>query len=837
MRRSIRSAIPQGWSRLRQRKAVWLGLVFVVTGLLTRATAGEDVTATTIHVNAGKTLNRITPWMTGSCIEDVNHEIYGGLYAQKLFGESFEEPPLSPKFEGWTVLGGNWRLDGQIVSVDAMAGAKLVRNGPEFTDGVVDADVRLTERGDNAGLIVRARNAGVGIDNFDGYEVSIRSAGRQVLLGRHQHDWRLLSAVPATIAPDQWHHLRVVLEGARIRVYVDRETEPKIDFTDRPNPMLSGGVALRTWNSDASFRAVRIQTGSSVVENTFQSAPRLSVSGMWDPIATAGTPAAHFTHETTGAFNGRACQKIVHGAETGIVGVANRGLNRWGIAVKRGEKLEGRIYLRTDDLTAPVTVALQSADGAATYATQQIRGVTGQWAKYRFRLTARTTDKRARFAVWIDQPGALWLDQAVLMGTGSARFQGLPIRADIAHGLVDEGVTFLRYAGTMVNVPEYRWKNMIGDPDKRPPYAGNWYPYATNGFGIFDFLNFCEAARIESAFAINIEETPQDAADLVDYLTAPVTNPWGAKRAADGHLAPYHTRYIEIGNEEAIGTETPAAYAHYAERFRLLARAMRARNPKLQLVCAGWWLPNSPHMRTVFDAVDGEAAAWDLHVDSDGARAGTVVDRQLTQMQALFQQWNPHTTLKAVIFEENGNLHNMQRALGHATTLNAARRHGDFVLADCPANCLQPWLQNDNGWDQGQLFFTPDHVWAMPPYYAQQMASQTYLPLRVESRVEGSADLDVTATMSADGKTLCLSVANVGNSPQTAALQLKGFGASNTVGTFWTLAADPQAVNPPEGQETVRPTQGRLAPGGGAILYRFLPYSYTVLQWKRAPAK
>ena len=220
--------------------------------------------------------------------------------------------------------------------------------------------------------------------------------------------------------------------------------------------------------------------------------------------------------------------------------------------------------------------------------------VTQNWEKHTFNLTSHVTDKNARFAVWIDAPGTLWLDQAVLMGTGHALYHGLPIRADIAQGLVKGGITFLRYAGTMVNVPGYRWKDMIGDPDRRPPYAGNWYPYATNGFGIFDFLNFCEAAKIESAFAINIEETPEDAADLADYLTAPVTNAWGAKRAADGHPAPYRVHYIEIGNEEAIGIDTPAAYAHYAERFRLLARAIHGRNPALKLVCAAWWLPNSP---------------------------------------------------------------------------------------------------------------------------------------------------------------------------------------------------------------------------------------------------
>jgi hypothetical protein len=47
----------------------------------------------TITADAGKVVNHTTRLMYGACIEDVNHEIYGGLYAQQIFGESFEEPP------------------------------------------------------------------------------------------------------------------------------------------------------------------------------------------------------------------------------------------------------------------------------------------------------------------------------------------------------------------------------------------------------------------------------------------------------------------------------------------------------------------------------------------------------------------------------------------------------------------------------------------------------------------------------------------------------------------------------------------------------------------------
>ena len=42
-----------------------------------------------IRVDAGKVENKITPYLYGACMEDVNHEIYGGLYDQKNFRREF----------------------------------------------------------------------------------------------------------------------------------------------------------------------------------------------------------------------------------------------------------------------------------------------------------------------------------------------------------------------------------------------------------------------------------------------------------------------------------------------------------------------------------------------------------------------------------------------------------------------------------------------------------------------------------------------------------------------------------------------------------------------------
>jgi alpha-L-arabinofuranosidase len=558
-----------------------------------------------------------------------------------------------------------------------------------------------------------------------------------------------------------------------------------------------------------------------------------------EPLTSQGVPAQwtavgatspeNFYRDLSDPYNGLYSLRITRGSVPSVIGVANSGLNHWGIAVAEGQVFQGHVYVRSGEHSGSVTVALQSSDGARTYASETLTNVGSSWQKFNFHLKSNATDGHARFAILIDTPGTVWVDQAALFGTGSEQFKDLPVRADIANALIAGHVTFLRYGGSMVNASGYRWKDMIGDRDKRPSYVGTWYPYSSNGFGIFDFLSFCDAAHIEAAFAINIEETDQDAADLADYLTAPTTNPWGHQRAVDGHPAPYTVKYIEIGNEESIGNDDPAAYLHYAQRFNRIAKAIHGRNPDLQLVCAAWWRPDSPNMKTVFDVVQGQAAAWDLHVWCDDANAGTDVERQIIEMQQKFDGWDPNTKLKAVIFEENGNTHNLQRALGHATTLNATLRHGDFVVADCAANCLQALGQNDNGWDQGQVFYTPTQVWGMPPYYAHQMASSVAQPLLVQSNTDSPNDeLSVTATKSADSKSLVLLVVNTGKQDHEAQISLGSFHASG-VAAVTTLSGNLSDVNTPEDPTKISPKKSDLPLTGSQFSETFPALSYTTV--------
>ena len=80
-------------------------------------------------------------YLTGACIEDVNHEIYGGIYSQMIFGESFQEPPPPTPVKGFwspTARGG---VESGEVHGAAGDGPKLVARRPDLADGEAGVEV------------------------------------------------------------------------------------------------------------------------------------------------------------------------------------------------------------------------------------------------------------------------------------------------------------------------------------------------------------------------------------------------------------------------------------------------------------------------------------------------------------------------------------------------------------------------------------------------------------------------------------------------------------------------------------------------------------------------
>ena len=135
-----------------------------------------------IYVNASQPLHTISPYLTGACLEDVNHEVYGGLYSQMIFGEGFEEPAPAEPLTGFTQYGGNWQVDGSgLLSVNG-TGPKLINNNVNQSSGDLKVQLQFAaNEGGDAGVIFQVSQPGVGADVFTGYEVSLAPAGYVVL--------------------------------------------------------------------------------------------------------------------------------------------------------------------------------------------------------------------------------------------------------------------------------------------------------------------------------------------------------------------------------------------------------------------------------------------------------------------------------------------------------------------------------------------------------------------------------------------------------------------------------------------------------------------------------
>src|ERR1700709_1476234 len=90
-----------------------------------------------IHIDASQPGRPVSRYLTGACIEDVNHEIYGGIYSQMIFGESFQEPAPSPEIKNFKAFGGRWIVRDGAVTIDAGDAPKLVSDHAAMGDGAI----------------------------------------------------------------------------------------------------------------------------------------------------------------------------------------------------------------------------------------------------------------------------------------------------------------------------------------------------------------------------------------------------------------------------------------------------------------------------------------------------------------------------------------------------------------------------------------------------------------------------------------------------------------------------------------------------------------------------
>ncbi|HET6383880.1 MAG TPA: alpha-L-arabinofuranosidase C-terminal domain-containing protein [Armatimonadota bacterium] len=400
------------------------------------------------------------------------------------------------------------------------------------------------------------------------------------------------------------------------------------------------------------------------------------------------------------------------------VGVANDGY--WGIPVRPNTRYRASLYARGDrSFTGPLTVDIESADGSNVLARAEIPKITSSWAPYSVTLTTGdlAPSETNRFVVSTSSPGTLWLDLVSLFPpTYHDRPNGN--RIDIMQKLAGLNPSFLRFPGGNYlegnSLDErFEWRNTIGPLWMRPGHESPWGYRSSDGLGLLEYLEWCEDLHMQPVLAVfdgyvlngtYIEPGPrlqpwvQDALDEIEYATGAVTTRWGAVRARDGHPAPFHVNYVEIGNED---------YSHeYNGRFAQFFDAIKAKYPHIKLIATSRVTSRVPDV--VDDHYYRSAAAMeaDVHHYDNSDRHGPKI---------FVGEWA--TT-------EGRPTPTFQAALADAAWMTGLENNSDVVILASYAPLFVNVNPGASQWGTNFIGYDALNSFGSTSYYAQQMFSQ-----------------------------------------------------------------------------------------------------------------
>ncbi len=517
------------------------------------------------------------------------------------------------------------------------------------------------------------------------------------------------------------------------------------------------------------------------------------------------------------------------------VGMSNTGY--FGVPAVAGVTYRVSFWAKAaQHLAVPVTVGVEKSDGSRAFAAAQVSGVTGEWQRFESSLTipadaGESTDNR--FVIGIDlrdsadegalQDVTIWLQVVSLFApTYADRDNGL--RPDLVERLQALKPRFCRFPGgtyVLGNTVDTRfnWKAARGPIWERPGHDNDvWRYWSDDGLGILEYLQLSEDLGATPVIGIypglsgavpvpkeDLGQYVQDAVDLLEYVTGPVTSTWGAKRAEDGHPEPFELPLIEIGNEDFLGAGD--TYNEY--RYPMFYNAIKAAYPEVRTI-ATMPVPDHPieildeHMYRSPEEIIEKSARYDVY-----DRAG---------FKVLVGEY-------AVITGAGNNAtHDVQAAIAEAAYMTGLERNSDVVALSCYAPLFA--FDGKTQWNPNLIGFNHLTSYVSPSYLAQQLFAvnigDQHLPTEsTDTGLHASATLDTTT-----GRTF-LKVVNTTDTARSVAIH---FGDSDaTQATTEVLTGDPTARNAISHPDHVTPESGVLSGAEGTFEYDVPAHSATVI--------
>lgn len=569
------------------------------------------------------------------------------------------------------------------------------------------------------------------------------------------------------------------------------------------------------------------------------------ISKFWSKL-TQGSPQYDYKLVRDGkAYMGRQTQSVEFIGGDGEVGITNHGLYRMGIHIESGKPYDGILRVKSDKPTT-VYVSLRDEQGKVlAEKPYQLQG-NGDYEKLEFELTSNGDALEGCFGISLKSPGKIELGYAFLQPGEWGRVMGFPLRKTFIDALKKQGITAIRYNGSMVDVGadtyNYRWKKMIGPIDERRiTYRSGFSPYATHSFAFIEMLQLAEAIGAECIIGMSMDETSEDIRDFIEYVNGPVTSKWGALRAEHGHPAPYNLKYIQVDNERTMTQG-------YLECMKKFALAAWEADPEMSVMTSlniGTDLNNyargtkeyelsSEMVKWFIEQGKADKLAWDPHY---GGWLGFANDPGFTHEMGIDLQEElakdyPGFKINLHPMEENGSRCDWNRGLAHAHNWNKLQRYGNHFKMLGTANTFQPHGLHYM-WDQGRIHYNSHAIWFQPSAYIDEAMIINWLPNVMETGSSDEAMLDITAKMDDAGNTLSLYIVNLSDQPKDAVIHIDNFPYKGKA-KVWTIGGcELDETNTDKNMYNVIPKTSQVSLARKNAKYTFPKYSYTIITVKR----
>ncbi len=449
------------------------------------------------------------------------------------------------------------------------------------------------------------------------------------------------------------------------------------------------------------------------------------------------------------------------------------------------------------------------------------------------------------------------------------------IRKDVVAALKAIKVPNVRWPGGCF-ADEYHWRKGIGSQRAvtlNPNWGGVIEP---NSFGTHEFMDFLEQIGAQAYISVNMGSgTPQEAAEWLEYMTAPQSTTLAKERAANGHPDAYKVGYLGLGNEswDCGGNMTPD---YYLSQMKIYSRFVRNFNPAQQekeqmlKIAVG---PGGGESRwtewtdTIMKAYQQHTWSWDIDGlsmhnytvgnwqnkfastgfgETEYAQVLKItleMDGLINKHSAIMDKYDPQKKVALVVDEWGGwyaplpgsnpgflvQQNSLRDAVLAALNLNIFARHADRVrMANIAQmiNVLQAMILTDK-----------EKMVLTPTYYVFKMyvpfQDSTFVPVTFEAGTYSHADVtlprvDAIAAKGKDGK-LWLEITNVDPSqPAEIELSLSGMNARSAAGETLT-APKVDSVNAFDAPNAVVPKPIAAKIQGGKLTLKLEPKSVTVV--------